>query len=75
MLNSETQLELLEQMFKLPPEEREAFLNKAVKDKKAVYLGSTDKSAPELATEFIKKGVRAKSYVKGGDKIHAKRAE
>lgn len=65
MLNQDTKLEILEEMFKLPVEEREAFLMKAVEEKKAVYLGATDKSAPELATEFIKHGIRAKSYIKG----------
>lgn len=72
-INEDTKWELLEAVFKLPPEQREEFLLKALKDKKAVYLGSTTKSAPELASECIKRGIKAKSYIHGGEN-HAKRS-
>lgn len=32
-----------------------------MKEKKAEYIGDTDKTGPELAIELIKKGVKAKS--------------
>ena len=37
-------------------------------EKRITYIGSTEKNAPELATEFIKRGIKAKSYVKGKTK-------
>ena len=46
-------------------EQKNAVLLKLMQEKKAEMLGTTDKTAPELATEFIKKGINAKSYVKG----------
>ncbi len=55
-------LEIMEQIYSVPVEQREALLLKLAKEHKAEFLGSTDKTAPELATELIKKGVRAKSY-------------
>lgn len=60
--------ELLEKVFSLPVEERMAYLMKQVEDKKADFLGYTDRSLPELATELIKKGVKARSFVKGNGK-------
>ncbi len=58
----EDQWNLIEEAFKLPVEERSAFLIKKMKEGKASCLGSTEKSAPELATECIKKGLKVKSY-------------
>lgn len=59
---------ILEAMFKLPPEERTAFLFKMAKEKKVEFLGLTEKSVPELATEMIKQGVVPKTYVMGQPK-------
>ncbi len=59
-----TNLDIAEQIFSVPVEEREALLLKLTAQNKAEFLGSTDKTGPELATELIKKGVRAKSYNK-----------
>lgn len=50
-------------------EAREKILRDLLKERKAEYMGQTNKTAPELATELIKKGIRAKSYIKSkGDK-------
>jgi hypothetical protein len=46
-------------------EEKNKILVDLMQEKKIVYLGQTEKSCPELATELIKKGVNAKSVVKG----------
>lgn len=62
---NEDKWKILEEAFNLPPEEREAYLINKLKEKKVEYLGYTDKTAPELATDCIKKGIRAKSFVKG----------
>jgi hypothetical protein len=45
-------------------EQKTVILIELLKEQKATYIGNTDKSAPELATELIKKGVRARSYTK-----------
>ncbi len=58
-------LEIAEQLFSVPVEEREALLLKLFKENKTEYLGSTDKSTPELATELIKKGINAQSFITG----------
>lgn len=55
-------LDMVEQLYSLPVEEREAALAKMVKERKAQYLGHTDKTAPELAVDLIKHGVKTKSY-------------
>lgn len=62
MLNEENKWDMLEELFSLPMEKRLEYLLKKAEEKKAAYLGQTDKTAPELATELIKKGVKAKSY-------------
>ncbi len=59
----QNQWDELEKLFSLPVDERQAYLSKLHKQKKTEFLGVTDKTAPELSVEFIKKGVRAKSYV------------
>lgn len=56
----------IEDLFSVPPAERTAILKRILKDKEHAYLGQTDKTAPELAVDLIKKGVKAKSY--GGTK-------
>jgi hypothetical protein len=60
-----TNLDIVEQLFSVSVAEREALLIRLAKENKAAYLGHTDKSAPELATECIKKGIKAQSFVKG----------
>ncbi len=57
-----TSLEMAEKIFSVPIEEREALLRQMAQDNKAEYIGHTDKSGPELATELIKKGVKAQSF-------------
>lgn len=64
LLNSEDQWDILEEAFKLPVAERTAFIIQKAKEKKVQYLGQTDKNVNELATELIKKGVKAKGYGK-----------
>ena len=54
-------IEVLEEMMKLPVDKRDEFLREQVKLGKAEYIGSTNLTAPELATEFIKKGIKAQS--------------
>lgn len=49
-------------------DERNAVLLELMSECKIKYLGHTEKTCPELATEMIKNGVRAKSYVKGKKK-------
>ncbi len=56
-------LEMAEKLYRAPVEQREALLAEMVKEHQAQFLGVTDKTEPELATEFIKAGIRAKSYV------------
>lgn len=51
----------LEEMFSIPVEKRLEWLIKQAEAKRLEHLGTTDKSAPELATELIKKGIKAKS--------------
>ena len=46
-------------------EEKNKILVDLMQEKKIAYLGETDKTAPELATEMIKKGIKARSYTKG----------
>ncbi len=46
-------------------EEKNRILVDLMQEKKIAYLGETEKTAPELATEMIKKGIKAKSFVKG----------
>lgn len=58
-------LDIMEQVYSVPVEQRMSLLLKLTKEKKAKFLGTTDKTAPELATEFIKKGVKAQSFVAG----------
>ena len=60
---------ILEAVFSVPVPEREALLMKLLKDPAKAFLGTTDKTAPELAVEFIKKGVNARSYAKRNDKV------
>ena len=67
-LSSEDQWNIIEEAFSLPVEERAAFMIKKAAEKKALYLGCTDKSITDLATECIKKGIKAKSYIKGTPK-------
>ena len=60
-------LDILEKVYSVPVNEREALLIALLKEKgrlEEAYLGHTDKTGPELATELIKKGIKAKSYVK-----------
>lgn len=54
-------LEIMEQVYSVPVSQREALLIKLMKEKKAEYLGHTDKTGPEIAIELIKKGVKAKA--------------
>lgn len=61
-------LDLAEKLFSLPVSEREAYLVKMAQEKQATFLGVTDKTPPELATEFIKKGIKAQSFITGADK-------
>ncbi len=61
-------LEIMEKVFSVPVEEREALLLKLTTEHQATYLGHTDKTAPELATECLKAGIKAKSYVSGRNK-------
>lgn len=56
-------LDIAEQVFSVPIAEREALLLKLLEEKKAQFIGTTDKTAPELATDLIKSGVKARSYV------------
>lgn len=67
-------LEMAERLYSVPVSEREALLLQMVKDHEAQYIGSTDKSNPELATELIKSGIRAKSYVQPAPKNSPKKA-
>ncbi len=53
----------LEALFSLPVEKRMEWLLQQAEKKRVLHLGTTDKTAPELATECIKKGIKAKSYV------------
>lgn len=62
MFNSDDQWDIIEAIYALPLDQREAFLAKRVEEKKAVFLGVTDKTIPELAIEAIKKGFNAKSF-------------
>lgn len=62
LLPDDEKWQILEAIFSVPVNEREALLVKLLKDPSKAYLGTTDKSGPELAIEMIKKGVRAKSY-------------
>lgn len=58
-------LEILEKVYSVPVNEREALLVKLLQERgllQSNYLGHTTKTAPEIATECIKKGIRAKSY-------------
>lgn len=57
-----TNLEVAEQIFSVPVEQREALLLKLTAQKKAEYLGHTTKTGPELAIDCIKQGVNAKSF-------------
>jgi len=59
----EDKWKILQEMFSIPIEKRLEWLILQMEKRKIEHLGQTDKSAPELATEFIKKGVRAKSYI------------
>lgn len=56
-------LEIMEQVYSVPIDEREALLSKLVAEGKGTHLGTTNKTAPELATDMIKQGVKARSYV------------
>ncbi len=58
----EYEMGVYEEMWKLPPNDRTAFLHQKVSEGKGEILGYTDKSAPELATELIKKGIKTRSY-------------
>lgn len=44
-------------------EEKNRVLVDLMQEKKISYLGETEKTCPELATELIKKGIKARSYV------------
>lgn len=55
-------LDILEQIYSVPVDQREALLIKLTQEKKAEFIGTTDLTGPEIATELIKKGVKAKSY-------------
>ena len=63
--------EIAEKIFSVPVEEREALLAKLVIEQQAEFIGTTEKDAPELATDLIRAGYRAKSYVKGKGKKEA----
>lgn len=58
-------LDMAEKLFSVPVEQREALLVQMAKDHEAEFLGVTDKAAPEIATDLIKAGIKAKSFVKG----------
>lgn len=62
MIYPEFQWEIYEQMFKFPVEERTDCLFKMVQEVKGEILGYTEKTAPEIAIEFIKHGIKAQSY-------------
>lgn len=49
-------------------EDKNRILVELLAENKIAYLGETNKSVPELAIEFIKKGIKAKSYIKGEKK-------
>ena len=68
LLNFKDQWDIIEEAFSLPVEERYAFILKKAAEKKAEYLGSTEKSIPELSIEMIKKGLKPRSYIKGTPK-------
>lgn len=68
LLDQKDKWDILEKMFSIPIEKRMEWLAIELEKKRVTYLGSTDKSAPELATEFIKRGVKAKSIVGGKSK-------
>lgn len=58
-------LEMAEKLFSVPVEERDALLIQMAKEQKAEFLGNTDLTGPELATDLIKQGVKARSYTSG----------
>lgn len=62
MLKQEYQYEVLEHLFGLPVEVREAYMFAQVDLDKAYYLGATDKSGPELSIEANKRGIKAKYF-------------
>jgi hypothetical protein len=59
------QWELIEQYAVIPLSDRLNWLAEQVDKKKIVILGETEKTASELATDCIKKGVKARSYTDG----------
>lgn len=63
--NVKTQWDIIEECFKLPPEERTAFMIKQAKENKTTFLGCTDKNVHELSVECIQKGIKAKGFGKG----------
>ena len=65
VLDLDRQWELLEEYSKLKEEDQIPWLFAKHKCGEIEILGITDKTAPELATEFIKLGIKAKSFVKG----------
>jgi hypothetical protein len=66
ILDNDSKWDTLEQLFSIPVEDRLQWLIDHAD--RVECIGKTDKSAPELAVEFIKKGIKAKSYVKGEKK-------
>jgi hypothetical protein len=68
MPEGEEKWKLLEELFSLPPDKRLEWMIKNAQEKKIGLLGHTDKTGPEIATELIKRGVKAKSYITGKKK-------
>lgn len=62
LLKPEYQIEVLEWVFKLPLEVRDAYMYAQIDLGKAYYLGTTELSGPELAIEANKKGIKTKYF-------------
>lgn len=62
MLKPEYQQYVLEQLFKLPVEVRDAYLFAQIDLGKAHYLGATNQSGPELSIEANKHGIKTKYF-------------